>query len=287
MEAEGTKNMQHLKSIQDISSRYQGLILDIWGVIHNGKTLYPDVLPTLEQLKLEGKRIVLLSNAPRVAHIAKARLTEMGFPEALYDGIYTSGENCREALIRRHIPFYQNLGSAFFHVGPDRDRTIFEGLREYTQVQDPSSADFLLLTGTVEFEPTVDRYLPMLQEARARNIPAVCANADRYVVFGDDRMICSGLIAETYEKLGGQVYYHGKPNADMYPPVLDMLQTTAQESLAVGDGLMTDILGANQAGIDSLLIMDGVHREEFNQGLLQSSCEKVGAVPTYVLPKLC
>ncbi|HET8725881.1 MAG TPA: HAD hydrolase-like protein, partial [Alphaproteobacteria bacterium] len=93
--------------------------------------------------------------------------------------------------------------------------------------------------------------------------PMVCANPDLIVVVGDAMSICAGALAAHYETLGGRVAYHGKPYAPVYERCFALLGIgDRRRILAVGDSLRTDIAGANQAGIDSLLVTGGIHAEE-------------------------
>lgn len=278
-----------LENIAPLLEQYQGFIVDIWGVIHNGVAIFPDVISTFQHLKSLGKKIILLSNAPRRIPIAKARLAEMGLDPALYDDIYTSGEDCHRALLSRPDAWYQALGQRLYHLGPERDRTVFQGL-SYEEATSIETADFLLITGTIEAGDTADKYQPLLEKALFRNLPALCANADRHVVLGEKKIHAAGAIAELYEKLGGNVRYHGKPNPEIYAPVCAMMNMPTEQLLAIGDALGTDIRGAQNVGIDTLLILNGVHRsyfqDEVNPATLHQLCQEQGITPTYALSML-
>ena len=120
---------------------------------------------------------------------------------------------------------------------------------------DLSGAGFILNTGLFDDEREDEsHYENFLAEAHARGLAMICANPDRAVVRGDRLVPCAGLIAEAYERRGGRVIYFGKPHAGAYAACFERLDGTPRHRiLAVGDGLPTDIAGANAAGIDRSL----------------------------------
>lgn len=252
-----------LSGIGEMADDYDGMILDVWGVLHDGAKPFPGTLDALARLKQAGKRVVVLSNAPRRAHLVAQRLIEIGIPTALYDHIHTSGEETWQHLKRRDDAFYASLGRLCYIIGPRRDDSVLDGL-DLTRVDTVAAADFVLNTGPWGWDENVLRYEPVLQEARARDLPMVCANADLVVAHMGRVAICAGAIAERYEALGGRVRWHGKPHESIYRAALQLLGIAdARRILAVGDSLRTDIAGANRAGIDSVLVAAGIHFEEF------------------------
>jgi HAD superfamily hydrolase (TIGR01459 family) len=251
-----------LGGIGAIAAAYDGIVLDLWGVVHDGNRPYPGVLDALERLKTRAARIVLLSNAPRrVAPIAE-RLGEIGVPAPLYDAIHSSGEEVWQHLARRDDPFYAALGRRCYLIGPTRDEGMLEGL-DLERVGDVAAADFILNTGPWGWDETTAGYEDVLQAARRRDVPMVCANADLVVVHRGRRIICAGALAERYEALGGRVRWHGKPFPSVYETCLALLGVADRRRvLAVGDSLRTDIAGARRAALDSVWVVGGIHGEE-------------------------
>jgi HAD superfamily hydrolase (TIGR01459 family) len=96
--------------LADLASRYRGLIVDQWGVLHDGARPYAAALECLAQLRAAGKRIVLLSNSGKRTAINRARLAEIGIDGSLYDTIVTSGEATWQALAERTEPFFAARG---------------------------------------------------------------------------------------------------------------------------------------------------------------------------------
>ncbi|MDE8345765.1 MAG: TIGR01459 family HAD-type hydrolase [Acidocella sp.] len=242
-----------------LAHNYDGFIVDLWGVVHNGIAPYPGAVDCLTRLRAAGKPVVFLSNAPRRAASVGEALDAMGIGPALYAGIMSSGEAVHAAL-RDRTDEFAGLGRRLYHLGPMRDRDVFAGL-DLTEVERPADADFLLNTGPDDIlgpqDPVV--YVPVLTASRAAGLPMVCANPDLEVVRDGQRIICAGWLAEMYEDMGGEVILRGKPDPAIYAPTLGMLGLPAANVLAVGDSLRTDIAGAKAAGIAALWVLSGIH----------------------------
>jgi HAD superfamily hydrolase (TIGR01459 family) len=249
--------------LREIASRYDGYVLDLWGVLFNGHEPTPGALGTLRELRALGKRTVVLSNAPRRAHLVERRMNEIGIPQGLYDHVHSSGEETWQHLSKRDDAFYASLGTACYHIGPVRDDNMVEGLGMH-RVPSVEDADFILNTGPGGEEKLED-FEPMLQAAHRRNLKMVCANPDLVVAYGDKLFLCGGSIAQRYEEIGGTVRWHGKPLPDVYETAFKLLGIADKKRiLAVGDSIRTDIAGANAAGIDSLFVATGIHAEELS-----------------------
>jgi HAD superfamily hydrolase (TIGR01459 family) len=258
-----------INGMRELAPEYDGFILDLWGVVHDGTAPFPGVLDCMERLIAAGKRLVLLSNAPRRSDDVMRRITRIGVPERLYHGIMSSGEEAWLHLKHRDELFYAALGHRCVHIGSERDLEIREGL-DLVFVDVPAEADFILNTGPAEWEDTLETYMPVLSEALSRGLPMVCANPDLVVVHNGKPALCAGALAEEYQRLGGRVRWHGKPYPSVYESCLGLLGIGEKRRiLAIGDSLRTDIAGAAGAGIDSLFIAGGIHADEFsNDGVL-------------------
>ncbi len=252
-----------LQGLGEIAGGYDGFILDLWGVLHDGTAPFPGVVDALGRLKAAGKRLAVLSNAPRRAALVEARMNEIGLTRGLYDHVHSSGEETWQHLLRRDDPFYAALGQRCYHLGPARDDNMLEGIG-LQRVADINDAEFILNTGPSDWDETVAQHEPLLRAARARDLPMVCANPDLVVVHQGRRAICAGAVAQRYEALGGRVRWHGKPFRPAYETCFAALGISDRRRIiAVGDSLRTDIAGANAAGIDSVLVTGGIHAEEF------------------------
>lgn len=265
-----------------LAGEYDGFIVDLWGVVHDGVKPYAGVLDCLAQLKAAGKPVVFLSNAPRRPASVAAALAAMGINPDLYTGIMSSGEAVYREL-RDQTPEFAALGQTFYHLGPDRDHDLFDTL-PLTQADSPAGAEFLLNTGPDDLLGPHDiaPYLPVLDASLRAGLTMVCANPDLEVIRDGKRIICAGLLAAYYAENGGHVIQRGKPDPAIYTPTLAMLGTTRERTLAIGDSLRTDIAGAQAAGIDACWVLSGIHA--LHPGDAPAEAEVLGLHPRAILP---
>ena len=235
-------------------------------MLHDGTAAYPGVPEALIRLHEAGKKIAILSNAPRRALHVESRMVELGVPKGRYDLIMSSGEETWRCLLDRPDAFYRSLGPKCFHIGPARDENLFEGAN-LIRVDDVAGADFILNSGPWGYDETLADHEDRLQVAAKRRLPMICANPDLVVMIGTRIVICAGTIARRYEALGGTVRYHGKPHPSVYERIMATFSDVPKKRIcAIGDTLRTDIAGANAVGIDGWLVTGGVHAEEFGVG---------------------
>jgi HAD superfamily hydrolase (TIGR01459 family) len=250
-----------VSGLSALAGRYDGFVLDLWGVIHDGVTAYPGVAETLEALRAAGKRTIMLSNAPRRASALIEQLTRLGIDRRLYDEVLSSGEAVHLELERRTDPFFAALGTNLYHLGPERDCSVYESL-PYRSVN-LETADFVLNTGPVEVTESVADYQSLLDRALARRLPMVSANPDHVVIRQGKRITCAGAIADRYVDMGGLMVQRGKPDPAIYEVALAALGIADKSRVcAVGDALHTDIRGARTGGIDAILVTGGIHADE-------------------------
>ena len=253
----------YLVGISELAARYDGFILDVWGVVHDGIAPIPGAVECMRSLIRTRKRIALLSNAPRRADDAARRIAEIGVPSDCYHYIMSSGEEAWQRLHRRDNPFYAALGRRCLHICSDRDLEIREGL-DLDFVDNVESAHFILNTGPAGWDDTIEDYAALLRRSLERCLPMICANPDLVVMHGGKLALCAGALAQWYETEGGRVRWHGKPYRSVYDSCLALLGVGDRSRiLCIGDSLRTDIAGAAAAGLDSLLIAGGIHAEEF------------------------
>lgn len=252
--------MRFLTGFADIAAGYDGFVLDLWGVIHDGVNAFPHAVDCLGQLRAAGKKTLLLSNVPRPNDAVRTMMRRMGIDDSLYTGILTSGEAVRRALTVPPDAWWSNLGQRVYHLGPERDRPVLEGL-PLIVVDHPSRADFVLNTGPDDHRNPSDmaEFEPTLQDCAKHNLKMICGNPDLEVIRGGVRVLCAGSLAVRYQELGGDVRSLGKPDPAVYRPVLAQLGLPKDRVLAVGDSLRTDIAGATSAGLAACWVLDGLH----------------------------
>lgn len=276
-----------------LAPRYTSFIIDQWGVVHDGGAPYPGAIDGLAQLRAAGKRVILLSNSGTRAAPNRARLAELGFGEELYDAVVTSGEATWRALAERTDPFFAGLGRRCLLWSRYGDLGAIEGL-PLERVERVEDAEFLLLAGT-EDEAVLDDFVDPLERAAARGLPMVCGNPDVVVMRpGGEIGMAPGTVARHYEQLGGRVGYVGKPHRPVYELCLALLDhPPADQVLAIGDSLAHDIAGGAAMGLDTALILNGIHADRFvpadqpgaNGAAFAELQREYGVLPRWALPR--
>jgi len=245
-----------ISGLSEIASGHDALICDVWGVVHDGARHHPAAADALFRFKEKHGPVVLLTNAPRVPEEVAAQCASYGLPPGCYDAIVSSGGATRDELARRSAAKTLSL----YYIGPDRDLPMIAGLD--IRRAGIEEAELVLCIGLVDdMTETVADYAEVLAAMKARELVMLCANPDLVVHRGPRLLYCAGSLAQAYESLGGEVVYYGKPHLPVYAAAL-AAAGNPKRPLAVGDGLVTDIRGANAAGLDVLFIADGVHGED-------------------------
>jgi HAD superfamily hydrolase (TIGR01459 family) len=249
-----------IHSLGEIADRYDVLLCDVWGVIHNGRESFPAACAAAARWRRERGPVILISNSPRPAGEVVPQLDELRAPREAWSALVTSGDATR-ALLAAHAP-----GPAWA-IGPERDATLYEGLG--LAFTGPQEAAFISCTGLVDDDTeTPDDYRKALELAAARGLAMICANPDKVVQRGDRLVYCAGALADLYGGLGGEVAMAGKPHAPIYQTSLAEAErllgrpVDPRRVLAVGDGLATDVAGANAQGLDILFVASGIHGRE-------------------------
>ncbi len=244
--------MKELNHLSDIFKNYDTFVIDLWGVIHNGIMLNTKAIEAIDHLKKNSKKVVFLSNAPRPSSKVINFLLKMNMDKKYLSNVMTSGEAAMRAINKNEF------GRTFFHLGPVRDTSVFEKVKENkTNIE---NCDFILCTGLFdEQNDNLEYYKKFLKKYVSKKL--ICTNPDLIVHRGNVEELCAGSVAKVFEKLGGKVVYFGKPHKEVY----NMCFKADEKVLAIGDNLRTDIKGANNLNIDCLFISQGVHREEYNK----------------------
>ena len=289
------QSYKSLNNINQIIDNYDAFIIDIWGVLWDGIKAYKYAKLTLKKLKEKNKNIILLSNAPRRAKIVSDKLNSIGINNSLYDNIVWSGEVCREECLsnKKRLSL---LGENYYFIGQELDKGIATNL-EIKEVSSINKSSFVLVCGTRDFDHTLNNYKKELNEALKYNLPLVCANPDKVVIRQNGQLItCAGILADYYHNNGGEVFRYGKPFQAMYEKSFNILKSfntklALDKVLVIGDSLETDILGANNNKLNSLLITNGIHKYELinsnNYEVYKNSidklCKKYSAFPNYII----
>src|SRR5215470_12314257 len=247
-----------------VAPRYDVVLCDIWGVVHDGIAARVQACDALVRYRADGGTVVLITNAPRPSPWVVRQLGRLGVPPDAYDDVMTSGDMTREVIAGRK--------GAVFHIGPQRDISIFDGLD--VRLTPIEAADYVVCSGLFDdTRETPEDYRDLMGTARDRRLFMVCANPDLVVERGDERVYCAGAIADLYGAMGGEVLYAGKPHRPIYDAALAKAAdvrgaaSAPARTLAIGDSLRTDISGARALGIDGLFVSGGIHAQELGPGL--------------------
>jgi HAD superfamily hydrolase (TIGR01459 family) len=243
-----------------VADRYDAVLCDVWGVIHNGEVGFTAACDALTRFQQSRGPVVLISKSPRPAGSVLPQLRALGVPDEAWSTLVTSGDVTRTELAAR-------APGPAWAVGPDRDAVLYHGLQ--LTFAGPEDAAFISCSGLVDDESeTPEDYRDRFSLAATRGLPLICANPDRVVQRGPLMIPCGGALADLYETLGGTVIMAGKPHPPIYVRALDELDRLAGRPidparvLAIGDGLPTDLLGAGRMGLDCLFVTDGIHAAE-------------------------
>ena len=265
-------NINNISNTYQMSSPYSVILCDLWGVIHNGKEIFQKSRDFLKRVKDDGKKVILISNAPRPSSVVEDQLSnKLGLSNDLYDLIVTSGD------ISANFLNSKSFGKKYYHLGPVKDKDLLKRI-SLEQKDNLNLADFVLCTGIDDDDlETASDYDDILNEMKKLRLSMVCANPDKIVYRGNKKIDCAGASASNYENMSGKVKYFGKPYVEIYDYILNNLQIsnpkiTKKDLLAIGDSFSTDVLGANNFDIDILFIRSGIHSEDI---LSTNDIEKV------------
>ena len=273
-----------LTTLKEIEDKYNIFFVDLWGVIHNGLELFENVKNVLNRLKKKNKLIFFITNAPRRSFVIADQLNDFGLSKIFYDHIISSGEITWLSLKKNYEK------KKCFMIGPPRDYHLVEGL-DIEIVEDYSKGvDIIINTGPWGDDDILENYTDLLNSLIKFNSLMICSNPDKTVIRGKNFMICAGLLAEYYEKIGGEVIYYGKPHNNIYEFCYKLIEGE-NKILVIGDSLENDIKGANLQKLDSVLITDGIHRDvnnnkDIDKEKLDDLIKKKNIKPKFVMRKL-
>lgn len=277
-----------IQTLGEIIDGFDVILSDVWGVLHNGVSAFPDAAIALRTAREAGKTVVLITNSPRPAPGVIAQLRVLGVPDEAYDRIITSGDVTRGLIAEGP--------KKVFLLGPERDMPLLEGLD--VEVVGEAEAESVVCTGFFDDETeTPEDYTDMLKGFISRKAPMICANPDLVVERGERIIPCAGAMAAYYEQLGGEIRIAGKPHAPIYEACLAAAKEVRgafakDRVLAIGDGMPTDVKGAIASGLNLLYISGGIHAAEYtlngqtDEALLNAYLKGQGAAPGWWMPRL-
>lgn len=254
--------------LREFDGRYDVVLCDVWGVVHNGQERYPAACEALQRFRAQGGTVILITNAPRPNPPILDQLAGLKVPRDTFDDMVTSGDVTLAFIAeRKDQPIY--------HIGPERDHTLFEISQQQTGIKPRlvslEEAAYVVVTGLYDDRnETVEDYAERLDLMRSRKLDLISANPDLVVHVGDQLIYCAGALAQAYEERGGRVLQAGKPFAPIYERALSFAEkirgtkVPRNRILAIGDAMRTDVAGAVEFGVDALFVTRGIHRDELH-----------------------
>ena len=286
-----------IPGLSSLADRYDVILSDVWGVIHNGQEHFPEACAALGRFRAHGGTVVMITNAPRPRRSIVRQREHLTVPPSTYDTVVTSGDVTLALMAEQG-------DVAVHHIGPERDLALFQVLAEEFGVRPRRApveqASYILCSGlNDDRSETPDDYAATLADMKARDLPMICANPDIVVHVGDQLIYCAGAIAHRYEDIGGAVAYAGKPHAPIYDRALQLAGEKHHKAvdpkrvLAIGDAFHTDIAGALAQGLDALFVSGGIHRDDlhgadgsFDVDAYTHLARKHNQIPTAVISHL-
>ncbi len=254
---------QVIHSIKDVAAKYDVIVFDQWGVLHDGTSAYPDAVQTISGLGAAGKRLGILSNSGKRAAPNAQRIAGVGFDMSAFTHVMTSGEALWLDIARGAIS-----ARAFHPIerAPGDAAAWADGLPITITAEEDAEA--ILLMGLPDGSE-MPGFAAALARWMARGLPIYCSNPDRKSPrAGGGLVISPGALAFAYQEMGGRVVFYGKPHVPIFRSIEVAMELPPQIAryLMVGDSLEHDIAGAQTAGWDSLLIQGGLYADAFAQG---------------------
>jgi HAD superfamily hydrolase (TIGR01450 family) len=279
---------QRIQSFRDIASHYDVVLCDVWGVLHNGVEAFSAASEALAEARAAGLTVVLITNSPRPHPGVKVQIRGLGVTDDAYDRIVTSGDVTR-ALI-------EDAPKRVYFIGADKDHPLLDGLG--VEQVGLEAADVVVCAGLRDDEvESIEDYRTELTALAARDLPFICANPDLVVERGHRLIPCAGALAQLYEVLGGTTRIAGKPHRPIYEKSLAEAREMRgafdlSRVIAIGDGMPTDVRGAEGFGLDVLYISGGIHAQHYveagrtDEAKLAAFLAEENAHPKWWMPRL-
>lgn len=276
---------------RELADRYEVFLFDVYGVIHNGVDLIQPTLEVMKNLHRLRKSVGVVSNSPLLTDVLRDKLLKMGLPP-YYQTILTAGGVTHTYLKLHQDPLHARLGPYCYFIGQAHETDILLDT-PFSRVDSLEEAHFILMTSPDEWNANIEDYKELLEEALKLDLPFVCANPDLCQIKEGQFELRPGSVAKLYEKMGGHVIMHGKPNRDIFEGIFQKYPDVPLSRIVlVGDSLLTDIKASTTLGFDSLLLMGPLFFREM--GLDPSisfekavhHLQKFRYTPTYVTVQL-
>ncbi len=279
---------KRIHSFSEITGEYDVVFCDVWGVLHNGVEAFADASRALAAARAAGLTVVLITNSPRPSPGVKVQIRDLGVLDEAYDRIVTSGDVTRALIASGPEKVY--------FIGARKDVPLLDGLG--VEAVSAEEAGIVVCAGLRNDEKErPEDYRAELEKLAARHLPFICANPDLVVERGHRLVPCAGALAKLYGEMGGSTLIAGKPHRPIYDKTLEEAREVRgafdlSRVIAIGDGMPTDVRGAEAFGLDVLYISGGIHAKEYVTGgstdevRLQAFLAREKAAPKWWMPRL-
>ena len=263
------------EGLSSIADNYQLFYIDLWGVVHNGIKLHDEAIKVLQEINKKSKDYVLLTNAPRPNSTVKSFLEKLGMEKEVREHVFSSGQAALNYLKKNLIDKF------FFHIGPPRDFDLFNDFKKMKS-DNIKKSEYFLCTGLFDdYDKDLKYYKKLFEDNLEKKM--ICTNPDLIVDRGNTRELCAGSVAMVFEKMGGEVTYFGKPYPEVYNQAIN---NKDKKILSIGDNLNTDIKGANLLNFDSLIISNGIHKNEIKEKGIDEISKSYETICNYIQSEL-
>ncbi|MEM6355601.1 MAG: TIGR01459 family HAD-type hydrolase [Pseudomonadota bacterium] len=269
-----------IRGLAEIRAAFDTVLVDQFGVLHDGRTAFPGAADCLQRLAESGVPMATLSNSGKRSHLNTARLARLGFPASLFQAVITSGEVAHARLAERLADGRLPNGAPVAVISRDDDTSMIAGL-SLRSVALKDTPSLLIIAAAEPEKRTMDSYVDEMAPLARAGVPALCINPDRWIYANGIAAFGPGMLAERYRDLGGRVEMLGKPGREMFEAGLEALDAKSERCLMIGDSPEHDIAGAKAAGCRTLLISTGVQSRTAPEGV-----EPEGVAPDYRMESL-
>ncbi len=274
--------------IRELIDGFDGLILDQWGVLHDGTTPYPGVIEALRNFVSRRVPVAVLTNSSKSEAANRERLAGLGIPGTLYGPLVSTAD-----LLKAHL-LQLAPRPGIFLLASDIDARLFED-RSLPVVARIEEAECVVLLTVPQSDVDNPSSAPWIEAALARGLTLHTPSADVQSVVPGGKVVWGfSRVMDYYAARGGQVLLHGKPSAHCYQACRDRLGLGPNAKIAaVGDQFATDVVGAVQNSIYPILVATGAaasdqerYSEEAWHGNLMSRCRESRVTKLTILPEL-
>jgi HAD superfamily hydrolase (TIGR01459 family) len=233
--------MRRIAGLRDIARNFDAMLIDQFGVLHDGQMLYPGAAEVMAELHALHIPVVVMTNSGKRAAPNAARVVSMGIARAHFVDCVSSGEVAFQSLDVKRAFLIGKAGEDY-------------GFEPVAFVSRPEQAEVMLILGSNAPATSLEAYRDMF---RGLSLPAICCNPDKLMITRHGLQPAPGAIADLYAEMGGKVTWIGKPYKAIYEHAL-LLLGHPRRVLCIGDSADHDVAGGRGAGLATLLVQQGV-----------------------------